>query len=205
MISCLRYEQAWCVQGPVGRLKGNGVSEGNIAGGHQRCGEVPAPRRRWSIGGRCHGAGCQGRCQGVLGEPWLAQVPSAWRPHGAEEVTGPQSGLRSSKGLCVLWFVATAEAGGPPCSHTPAFWITCAGGSLERITWAVGKEEIDPCAPESGRAPFCQLCPSSACYWQSLTLCSQGKRQDAERPVHYVKNGVSGVNWALRVNNWHGQ
>ena len=185
--------------------KGNDVREGDIAGGGQRCGEVPAPPRHCSPGGRCHGAGRQGRCQGVLAEPWLAQVPSAWRPHQAEEVTGPQSGLQNSKGLHVFCFVATAEAGGPPCSHTPTFWITCAEGSPERITWAAGKEETNPCAPGSGRAPFSRLCASSALYWQSLTLCSQGKRQDAERLVHYVKNGVSGVNWGLRVNNWHGQ
>ena len=205
MISCLWYEQVWCVQGPAGRLKGNDVREGNIAGSDQRCGEVPAPRKCWSTGGYCHGTGCQGRCQGVLGEPWLAQVPSAWCPHGAEEVTGHQSGLQSLKGLCVLWFVATAEARGPLFSHTTTFWITCADGSPERITWAAGKEEINPCVPESGRALFHWLCPSSALYWRSLTLCSQAKRQDVERPVHYVKNGVSGVNWGLRVNNWHGQ
>ena len=116
MISCLRYEQAWCVQGPVGRLKGNGVSEGNIAGGHQRCGEVPAPQRRWSIGGRCHGAGCQGRCQGVLGEPWLAQVPSAWCPHGAEEVTGPQAW--EVRNLCALVCGYSWGRRTPTFSHT---------------------------------------------------------------------------------------
>ena len=110
----------------------------------QRCGEVPAPRRCWSTGGHCHGTGRKGRCQGVLGKPWLAQVPSTWWPGGAEAVTGPQSGLQSSKGLCVLWFVATAEAGGPPCSLTPTFWITCADGSPEWISWAAEKEETIP-------------------------------------------------------------
>ena len=154
MISCLWYEQVWCVQGPAGRLKGNDVREGNIAGSDQRCGEVPAPRKCWSTGGYCHRTGCQGRCQGVLGEPWLAQVPSAWCQHGAEEVTGPQSSLQSSKGLCVLWFVATAEAGGPPCSHTPTFWITCAEGSRERITWAAGKEQTNSCAARIRKSTF---------------------------------------------------
>ena len=131
MTSCLRCEQAWCVQGPAGRPKGQDVREGDIAGGGQRC-EVPAPWRRWNPGGHCHGAGRQGRCQGVLAEPWLAQVLSAWCPHGAEEVTGPQSGLQSSKGLSVFWFVATAEAGGPPMfSHTHILDHLC-----RRLTWA---------------------------------------------------------------------
>ena len=56
------------------------------------------------------------------------------------------------------------------------------------------KNRPTPAPPGSGRAPFSRLCASSALHWQSLTLCSQGKRQDAERPVHYVKNGVSRVN-----------
>ena len=205
MISCLRYEQVWCVQGPAGRLKGNGVREGNIAGSDQRCGEVPAPRRCWSTGGHCHGTGCQGRCQGVLGEPWLAQVPSAWCQHGVKRSLGLSHACKVWKGsVCSgLWLQLRPEE--PHVLTHPHFGSPVQKAHVSQSLEQGAKNRPTPAPPESGRAPFSRLCASSALYWQSLTLCSQGKRQDAERPVHYVKNGVSRVNWGLRVNNWHGQ
>lgn len=167
--------------------------------------EVPSSRRQLKpIKGPLSWSRMPRRMQRYQVSPgWhRCQVPG--NPHGAEEVTGPQSGLRSSKGLCVLWFVYSWGRRVPMFSHTHIF-----GSPVQvRLPWSGESPEqlrkrSAPASQNQEEHLSHQLSLHGARYWQSLTLCSQSKARCWKAVTKIWRARSVRVNWGW-VNNWHG-